>query len=277
MSSTSPRLKRCVLAGLALVYFGLIPLFAWIYEGSGPGSFFDSNLGREASHFADQSSVEARLTQSVRRRLSTKPWVGPIASRSASRPRKRRTLRLVLDRGSVDVVQLVLSANGEVDIEVVGRSSTPPRTEPKVVGNFIEWVKFGPSVLIGGVAEFPVQLSAAPGPPATTAYPFQPPVAMLFPPAVRTASGGSGLSAPFLQADAKTAQQLNNARSQAAGDPAAQSDLLWRMTYFSATTQTTLGLGDITPVSDGARLWVTVQAVLGVFIVGLFLAALGKL
>jgi Ion channel len=50
--------------------------------------------------------------------------------------------------------------------------------------------------------------------------------------------------------------------------------LCWRMIYFSAVVQTTLGFGDITPVSTTTRSLVTVQAVLGVVVIGLFLNAL---
>jgi hypothetical protein len=61
------------------------------------------------------------------------------------------------------------------------------------------------------------------------------------------------------------------------GDPAAASDQLWRMFYLSATTITTLGFGDITPVTTKARMFVTGEAVFGVIFVGLFLNALARL
>ena len=47
-----------------------------------------------------------------------------------------------------------------------------------------------------------------------------------------------------------------------------------RFIYFSAITQTTVGFGDIVPITDHARRWVTSQAILGVVVVGLFLNAL---
>ena len=49
-----------------------------------------------------------------------------------------------------------------------------------------------------------------------------------------------------------------------------------RMLYFSATTQTGLGLGDILPLSNYARLTVVVQTSLGLILMGLFLTELGK-
>jgi ion channel len=54
---------------------------------------------------------------------------------------------------------------------------------------------------------------------------------------------------------------------------------LWpyiRMCYFSAITITTLGFGDITPVTTEARVLVGTEAVLGVVIIGLFLNAVAQ-
>jgi hypothetical protein len=52
------------------------------------------------------------------------------------------------------------------------------------------------------------------------------------------------------------------------------TDVYCRMLYLSAATITTLGYGDIVPVSKWARLAVGLEAVLGVFIIGAFLAQL---
>jgi hypothetical protein len=59
-----------------------------------------------------------------------------------------------------------------------------------------------------------------------------------------------------------------------AGDPNAFSNNLTRMTYFSATTITTLGLGDIVPIADRSRALVAAESVFGVIFVGLFLNSL---
>lgn len=47
-----------------------------------------------------------------------------------------------------------------------------------------------------------------------------------------------------------------------------------RMLYFSAMTVTTVGYGDIVPVTDGARIAVASEAILGVVVIGLFLNGL---
>jgi hypothetical protein len=53
-------------------------------------------------------------------------------------------------------------------------------------------------------------------------------------------------------------------------------ETFWRMMYFSATTITTSGFGDIVPVTGGARLLVGLEAVLGVIIIGFFLNAVAR-
>jgi len=49
-----------------------------------------------------------------------------------------------------------------------------------------------------------------------------------------------------------------------------------RMFYFSSVTLTTLGFGDIVPVTNNARILISIEAILGVVLIGLFLNALSK-
>jgi voltage-gated potassium channel Kch len=48
------------------------------------------------------------------------------------------------------------------------------------------------------------------------------------------------------------------------------------MLYLSAVTITTVGYGDIVPITTAARVFVGFEAVLGVVLAGLFLAALTR-
>lgn len=59
----------------------------------------------------------------------------------------------------------------------------------------------------------------------------------------------------------------------AQGSPDKLTGKLMRFTYLSAMTITTLGFGDIVPVSDRARFAVACEAIYGVVLVGLFLNA----
>jgi hypothetical protein len=58
------------------------------------------------------------------------------------------------------------------------------------------------------------------------------------------------------------------------GFPSRTSGSYSRMLYLSAVTITTVGLGDILPISNRARLAVAAEAVMGVVLIGLFLNAL---
>jgi hypothetical protein len=58
-----------------------------------------------------------------------------------------------------------------------------------------------------------------------------------------------------------------------AGDPTSISGGWWRMLYFSAIVITTVGFGDIVPMTNIARLCCALEAVLGIILAGLFLNA----
>jgi hypothetical protein len=61
-----------------------------------------------------------------------------------------------------------------------------------------------------------------------------------------------------------------------AGFPAQSSGTYWRLLYLSAMTITTVGYGDILPITTRARLVLGGEAVLGIVIIGLFLNALAR-
>jgi len=50
----------------------------------------------------------------------------------------------------------------------------------------------------------------------------------------------------------------------------------FRFLYFSVVTQTTLGYGDIVPLTNRARFWVGLQSLLGIVLIGLFLNSVAK-
>ena len=58
------------------------------------------------------------------------------------------------------------------------------------------------------------------------------------------------------------------------GFPGRTSGSFWRMFFLSAVTITTLGFGDIVPVTTRARILVASEAIIGTIIIGLYLWAL---
>jgi hypothetical protein len=73
-----------------------------------------------------------------------------------------------------------------------------------------------------------------------------------------------------------TADAIFHLTGAANGNPKDASGLYIRMCYLSAVTITTLGFGDITPVSFSARILVGAESVIGVVLVGLFLNAVAQ-
>jgi Ion channel len=58
------------------------------------------------------------------------------------------------------------------------------------------------------------------------------------------------------------------------GDPTQISQSFLRMLYFSVIVITTVGFGDIIPMTTAARSWVAVEAITGIMLAGLFINAL---
>jgi voltage-gated potassium channel Kch len=81
---------------------------------------------------------------------------------------------------------------------------------------------------------------------------------------------------PILKIDKNLNDKLNELQYISKGFPVSFSDNYWRMFYFSTITVTTLGYGDIVPLTNKARLIVSTEAVLGVVVIGLFLNSLSK-
>ena len=80
----------------------------------------------------------------------------------------------------------------------------------------------------------------------------------------------------FLVVPQTIEEELEKIARASEGDPSAAPDRFVRMLYLSASTLTTLGIGDIQPVTPLARVAVTAEAVIGLVLVGLFLNALAS-
>lgn len=72
------------------------------------------------------------------------------------------------------------------------------------------------------------------------------------------------------------AKMMNYWNAVERGLPSSVSNNIPRMLYFSATTITTLGLGDIVPTTDETRLVVTTESLVGIVTIGLFLNSLSR-
>jgi hypothetical protein len=83
-----------------------------------------------------------------------------------------------------------------------------------------------------------------------------------------------GLAASIMTVTGEEDTQLRKFIQGSKGDPSGFSNQLGRMVYLSAVVITTLGLGDIVPITALARSLVAAEALLGIMMAGLFLNAL---
>lgn len=60
------------------------------------------------------------------------------------------------------------------------------------------------------------------------------------------------------------------------GDPSKLEGHFWRMLYLSSVTITTLGFGDIAPLTRLSRCCILIEAVIGIIVIGLFIGACTK-
>ena len=70
--------------------------------------------------------------------------------------------------------------------------------------------------------------------------------------------------------------KIINFRNSMNGFPSYSSGNLGRMLYLSAITITTVGFGDIVPITETSRFFVGLEAVLGIIVIGLFLNAISN-
>jgi hypothetical protein len=88
---------------------------------------------------------------------------------------------------------------------------------------------------------------------------------------VEQQQGKSETSQPMIRIDPAASQEIFNVYFGIHGHPDRFSGNLGRMLYFSSVVITTLGLGDIVPITDEARTFVAIEAMIGIILIGLFL------
>jgi voltage-gated potassium channel Kch len=240
----------------------LIPVFGLFYSHLPPGSFHDSNIQREQPLAKDAERLRVALSGAINARMTTRTWhalgapVGVVPARA-------------------EVGYVSHTPEGRLVVEVHGYYKGVGRAAGHVAGAFTQWVRIDLNgfIGIGPLGGYLVTLSDPEG-NAIKRNAAVPPVSVVFP---LVGIGRSQDSTDgVLLMDRTTFSRLAHFYKAAEGDPHYASGLFWRMVYGSAVTVTTVGFGDITPVSSKARLLVGVEAVLGIVFIGLFLNALAN-
>ncbi len=245
----------------------MIFVFAGLDATAGYGSFYDANLLREPSHFADEATVDGLLADSIRSDAARRTWLVRLDSRSGP-----IDIPVALVASTIRVSELGVSSDlpewtisGEFAAATGARVGFSELFQTHVVVRGFSYVPLANGR--HGPVTYTVVNNSGSGPIAD-----RPPMSVLFPPAPN--SGITSIAVGSLVIDQRLSTVMTRYFGALVGDPLSQSGVFWRMFYFSATTATTLGLGDITPLTPGARLLVTLEAIVGAVLFGLFLASL---
>jgi Ion channel len=261
----------------ALTYILLIPIAGFIFIALPAGSFYDSNLVREPSFKHDLVASAAMLTSIIQgqenddtgERLPELSWSfnGNL---------------VVLDRQTVYVPPESVSVDnpGTLTFAIAGYGRSGSTTsidyfiETVALSNLLQYQVGSSPMYSKGVffKGYTVSLVSAYGAEGES----QPPLDILIP----ETNAGSALSSvsSILWVPYHSASAVGRLLTAGQGDPKGYPWLQFYVTmcYFSAVTITTLGFGDITPATPGARTLTGVLAVFGVVLVGLFLNAIAQ-
>jgi hypothetical protein len=257
---------------LAALYLTLIPAFAGVYCILGHRSFYDSNARLEAAADAGAAGLRASLTKALVDHLGDIRWHTRFA----------RHIAVKLHPETIRVNDIEFTTEERLLLQVEGGYGSYGET-PLLAGTFRFWVE--PELHAPAGAEFrpghqivrlvPVALTRQTGSSLEEPKPSEgnPPVSLLFPFPGNDGRERSRTSGTFTMSEA-TYDTLEEFRGAVEGDPSYDADHFWTFFYLSAITITTLGFGDITPVTEAARLWIAAEAIAGIIVIGLFLGLL---
>jgi Ion channel len=247
-----------------VAFVALIPIFGAIYGALGPGSFYDSNIQRGPSLTTDAQHLSIGITDDIDRPRPDSVW-------------RTRSGLLQLEPNTLKADSIRYTTDGRLLIEVQGayRQARGSITSQQ---SFDEWLRvftFDAPIDEGAaLAGYGVQLSDVDG-DLSQPLGSDPPPALIVPPGPRGVTPPSG-AATILFLKRSAFNTLTRFYKAAAGDPWYASSRWWRMTYLSEVTVTTLGFGDITPVTGAARASVALEAMLGIVMIGLFINSVAQ-
>ena len=251
-------------------YLAAIPLFAAVYAYLLPGQFYQSTAGQEVSVIEDSWSIRAGL------------------SRAIVRMYKKNVLKVPPDKEewSLDSEEIVVTR-----LNVISKGKGPlPFSDDRirfVVGTALKNKRTGKSTLLDMVWELKLaELTGFVQKTEDGDFVYK---TFTVQGLESWTSNIESINLSFMLGDhpnAKNEYTLEIPRQlekkilefvrAMEGFPVRLEHNYWRMLYFSVATITTLGLGDIVPVTMRARMAVASEAVVAVVLIGLFLSALAN-
>jgi hypothetical protein len=236
-----------------LMYLLLIPVFAFIYDWNA-NDFYQTSATHEPSYLVTQYKV----TQAVADGVTGAIHIAAVSKSHSNRkldPSQLGAYGMRATATATDIIATVelatQSKTGDVAVQIdIPEDRIPP------AANAVEGYV---SVPYSVVSITNLEVQSGPGPDFQLFEEYN--------------NSAAQPELPLTLTELTSVQQLSDAAQGLVGG---LPDQFSRMLYFSAVTVTTLGFGDITPVTVVSRSLVTLEAVLGVTFVGLFLNSLRR-
>jgi Ion channel len=243
-----------------LAYLAAIPLFGAVYRYAVPSGFYAPYARFEPSGAADNAGLAASLQAALGRALAGRAGDGLTIDGWRYDPASLHVFHLESNDGEQLSFMVGVAARG-----------LGPRQGAGELGESFRVVVPDQPILRrpgedGVVYRFPALVLESDSSPVRDNR------ARLF--AAVFGEPDRLVAAPLLAFDADQAARFDSVLRGYRGDALAVSGQLGRMCYLSAVVITTLGLGEIVPITPPARALVAAEAVLGIVFAGLFLNAL---
>ncbi len=246
-----------------VLYISAIPVFAGIYFAI-PSGFYAPYARLEYSGQSDAYQTGVLIQTAIRRALHARSskssvlvqklkekeemlYVQRLSAMDSSKI-KFEVLAMLWDEGKRGYIQIPMNIVMQASSGIIAYSS---RTGPKLF-RFVE---------LDNADRIPVELRHI----VYSAFVeiFRPPDDIFG-------------HAPLLELSSDEDQKLSRFFDGIGGDATAISGAYGRMLYFSSMVITTVGFGDIVPITGLARTVVALEAALGIILAGLFLNALAN-
>ena len=243
----------------ALAYIFMIPLFAFVYALM-PSNFYHATAKYEKSVAGDLEAIRYGIESSLIRTMQKQYGTKLVQSNGwFLRGNKVNLDKIVLKDG-------VFSCNLIMTVERIKNNS------PERWSGTLSTMSFNglasPIIKDNGECDFMLKRITF---SEKDFADFNPYMILAKPP---EGYSGAPPEVKFLVIPVELNNQIVSYNEASDGFPSHSSGTFLRMFYFSAVTITTLGYGDILPITDFARTVVALEAISGIVIIGYYLASL---
>src|ERR1700730_5285302 len=269
-----------------LAYLSCIPLFAGLYSCTTDG-FYQSNIKVENTYTEHAKEIAAKFCDEL---AQIPPPGVKEEERQAQQEKIREVSNYRFSRSDMACGRLRIEKDDRLEFTVVvirlhkkppacPAAITVPCKDVTVVLFLVTLSPFDVKTLAPELVAFdpPIAALVHPVEYKTLSVPY------LYPDDVDTGLVGALKKALFTVYDDVPTILLNEPfdvelatfLKESSGLTSSASDNCLRMLYLSAVTITTIGYGDIVPITPRARSFVTIEAVVGAVLIGMFLSSLG--